>query len=338
MNKVTASQRRIVLPISCLILAAIAITGCGAQDSEALISSDVEGPDRCARGGEGVQTVLVSENFGSTPEVEFETPLASVVSERLVILEGDGEVVADGDSILIHYSLFGASSGNLIENSGYDGGSAVELIVSTEEPVLVGFSLTAACSSVGSRVVGLVPAREAFGPDGLPGFGLAAGESVLFVVDILEIMDPPEKPLDGLEGETVDPPEGFPGLSFDSEGLPEITVPGGDPPSDFESSVLIKGTGQIVEDGDVVIVHYHGVNWSTGVIFDSSFIREEPASFPTGGVIEGFRLGLIGQAVGSRLMLVIPPELGYGPSGGTADGSIGAEDTIIFVVDILGIQ
>jgi peptidylprolyl isomerase len=55
-------------------------------------------------------------------------------------------------------------------------------------------------------------------------------------------------------------------------------------------------------------------------------------------VIPGFRDGLIGQTVGSRVIIVIPPDLGYGPSGGTGDGAIGAEDTIVFVVDILGVQ
>ena len=90
--------------------------------------------------------------------------------------------------------------------------------------------------------------------------------------------------------------------------------------------------------GDVVVVHYHGVNWNTGEVFDSSWSRGEPSSFPTEGVIPGFRDGLVDQTVGSRVIIVIPPELGYGPSGGTGDGSIGAEDTIVFVVDILGVQ
>lgn len=319
-------------------LSVIMISGCVAQDSDDPIVSDFREDAECAVSGDGVRAVSVSENFGSTPVVEFEPPLTSVMSERFVTFEGDGEIVEDGDSILIHYSLYGASSGNLIEDSGYEEGSPVELIVSTGESTLVGFSLTAACSKVGSRVVGLVPPREAFGPEGLPDFGLSAGESVIFVLDVLEIMEPPEKPLDSLEGEPVEPPEGFPAISFDSEGLPTISVPNSDPPQDFSLAVLIEGSGETVLDGDVVVVHYHGVNWTTGATFDSSWARGEPASFPTGGVIAGFRDGLVGQSVGSRVMLIIPPELGYGPSGGTSDGSIGAEDTIIFVVDILGTQ
>jgi len=86
------------------------------------------------------------------------------------------------------------------------------------------------------------------------------------------------------------------------------------------------------------VLHYHGVNWNTERCLTPVGLGEEPASFPTGGVIPGFRDGLVGQTVGSRVIIVIPPELGYGPSGGTGDGSIGAEDTIVFVVDILGVE
>jgi peptidylprolyl isomerase len=121
-------------------------------------------------------------------------------------------------------------------------------------------------------------------------------------------------------------------------GAPSVTIPEGDAPTEFALDVVIEGSGALVEPGSVVVVHYHGVNWNTGEVFDSSWSRGAPASFPTGGVIPGFRDGLIGQTVGSRVIIVIPAELGYGPSGGTPDGSIGATDTIVFVVDILGVQ
>jgi peptidylprolyl isomerase len=117
-----------------------------------------------------------------------------------------------------------------------------------------------------------------------------------------------------------------------------VVIPEGDVPAEFALSTVITGTGAEVGAGDIVVVHYHGVNWNTGEVFDSSWSRNEPATFPTGGVIPGFRDGLIGQTVGSRVIIVIPADLGYGPSGGTGDGSIGAEDTIVFVVDILGVQ
>jgi len=106
--------------------------------------------------------------------------------------------VVNGDELVIDYSLYNATSGLLIEESGYDELSPTVLTLDTEAPNFVGVSLTAACSSVGSRVAGLIPPLEAFGLDGAPEFGLAAGESLLFVVDIIDVKPPAEPALERL--------------------------------------------------------------------------------------------------------------------------------------------
>jgi peptidylprolyl isomerase len=91
----------------------------------------------------------------------------------------------------------------------------------------------------------------------------------------------------------------------------------------------------VVPEGANVTVHYTGVNWNTGVIFDSSWTRGEPTTFNTRQVIGGFTAALEGQTVGSQVLVVIPPDQGYGAAGSPPD--IGGTDTIVFVVDILGI-
>jgi peptidylprolyl isomerase len=75
--------------------------------------------------------------------------------------------------------------------------------------------------------------------------------------------------------------------------------------------------------------------WRTGKEFDSSWSRNQPYATPigTGSVIAGWDKGLIGQTVGSRVMLVIPPKDGYGSAG---QGPIKGTDTMVFAVDILG--
>jgi peptidylprolyl isomerase len=316
----------------------LVIAGCAADTSEERIDEALAVAEGCSPSGAGVEAVSVSGEFGATPEVTFDAPLSAVATQRLVVIEGTGEEVQDGDILSIDYSLYNAATGDLIEDSGYSDISPTVLNLDTDAPTFVGVSLTAACSTVGSRVMGLIPPLEAFGPDGAPEFGLAAGQSLLFILDVIEIKLPPAPPLDRIEGEPVDPPAGFPEVTYDADGAPTVTIPEGDIPTEFALSTVITGEGAEVGGGDVVIVHYHGVNWNTGEVFDSSWERGAPTSFPTGGVIAGFRDGLIGQTVGSRVIIVIPPELGYGPSGGTPDGSIGATDTIVFVVDILGLQ
>ena len=316
----------------------LVFAGCAADTPEESVEQALAVAEGCTPSGAEVESIAISGEFGATPSVTFDAPLSAVVTQRSVIIEGDGPEVQDGDILSIDYSLYNASTGDLIEESGYTEVSPTVLTLDTDAPNFVGVSLTAACSTVGSRVAGLIPPLEAFGPDGAPEFGLGAGESLIFIVDVVEIKPPPTPPLERIEGEPVDPPAGFPTVTYDADGAPTVTIPEGEVPSEFALATVVEGDGAEVGGGDVVIVHYHGVNWNTGEVFDSSWERGEPASFPTGGVITGFRDGLIGQTVGSRVLIVIPPELGYGPSGGTSDGSIGPTDTIVFVVDILGVQ
>lgn len=118
------------------------------------------------------------------------------------------------------------------------------------------------------------------------------------------------------------------------EGAPEVPVPVGDPPGDLVSEDLVVGTGAAVALGDSVTVNYIGVSCSTGKIFDSSYSRGTPATFTLaeGQLIEGWTSGLPGMQVGGRRLLVIPPALGYGPTG---QGSIAPDETLVFVVDVV---
>jgi len=321
-----------------LLASIFVVSGCAADTEGTDGTSASALVDGCAPGGSEVESIVVEGAFGSVPEVTFEAPLSVSQTQRAVVFEGAGELVENGDDLMIDYALYNATSGEKIEDSGFNENSPTVFRLDTAAPVFVGVSLTAACSTAGSRVVGLIPAQDAFGDAGAPEFGLNAGDVLLFVIDIIEIKPPPIPPLDRVEGEPREPSEGFPGIEYDETGVPTVTIPEGDVPTEFALDVVIEGSGAVVEAGSVVIVHYHGVNWNTGEVFDSSWLRGEPASFPTGGVIPGFRDGLIGQTVGSRVLIVIPAALGYGPAGGSPDGAIGPEDTIMFVVDILGVQ
>ena len=113
-----------------------------------------------------------------------------------------------------------------------------------------------------------------------------------------------------------------------------MEIPDADPPADFKLAVLKQGDGAVVAEGDSVTVQYVGMNWNTKTVFDQSWNKSGPISFATTGVVPGFSQGMVGQKVGSQVLVVIPPELGYGPSGGSGD-AISATDTIVFVIDIL---
>ena len=117
---------------------------------------------------------------------------------------------------------------------------------------------------------------------------------------------------------------------------PTLTFPDAAPSGELEVVVLSRGDGELVEAGQDIEVHYLGQSWQGGV-FDNSYDRGSSISFPigVGAVIAGWDEGLVGQQVGSRVLLSIPPHLGYGDRG-VPQAGIGGSDTLVFVVDILG--
>lgn len=119
---------------------------------------------------------------------------------------------------------------------------------------------------------------------------------------------------------------------------PEIEFPGDTPPEDLVIEDLAEGSGQAVQAGDRVSCHYLGVAWSTGAEFDASWNRGQPLDFQVGvgQVIKGWDDGLLGMKPGGRRRLEIPPHLAYGEQG--AGGEIGPGETLIFVVDLVGIN
>jgi len=119
---------------------------------------------------------------------------------------------------------------------------------------------------------------------------------------------------------------------------PTLTFPAEAAPADLAVHVLHRGTGDLVEAGQDIEVNYLGQSWG-GSVFDSSYDRGESISFPigVGAVIGGWDEGLVGQQVGSRVLLSIPSHLGYGDRGVPQAGIRGG-DTLVFVVDILGVS
>ena len=119
---------------------------------------------------------------------------------------------------------------------------------------------------------------------------------------------------------------------------PQVEIPDGPAPAELQVEDLAVGDGPEATPGQLVNVHYVGVAHSTGKEFDASYNRGEPFAFPLGAgrVIQGWDQGVAGMKVGGRRKLTIPPHLGYGSRG--AGGAIKPNETLIFVVDLLGVQ
>ena len=113
---------------------------------------------------------------------------------------------------------------------------------------------------------------------------------------------------------------------------------GADPPYQLELDDLELGDGDEATPGSVVEVHYVGISWSTRQQFDASWDRGDAFKFKLGRgeVIQGWDQGVAGMRVGGRRRITIPPMLGYGKRG--AGGVIGPDETLVFVVDLIGVR
>lgn len=123
--------------------------------------------------------------------------------------------------------------------------------------------------------------------------------------------------------------------AFDTK--PTVVLPSDKPSDNLVIKTVIKGTGAPVKKGDLLVADYQGQIWdTTGKVFDSSYTRGVPASFPIGlgQVIPGWDDALVGVNAGSRVVLVVPPAAGYGAAGQT-DAGIKGTDTLVFVVDVI---
>jgi peptidylprolyl isomerase len=130
--------------------------------------------------------------------------------------------------------------------------------------------------------------------------------------------------------------EDMPKVNAEFGVRPVIEFPAGGAPAGLKAVEIVEGDGPMVRKGDTVTVNYHGVVWGSDQPFDSSFDRHQPASFGigVGQVIQGWDRTVPGHNIGSRLVVSIPPEYGYGRRGMPQAG-IGGDDTLVFVIDIV---
>lgn len=136
----------------------------------------------------------------------------------------------------------------------------------------------------------------------------------------------PDRPGDDLVPAVVAEPMDPPGVQTSEEP----------PPSELVVEELTEADGpRVGEETDVVTVHLLAHGWSSGTVITSSWERGTPRTIALDGAIGGFREGIAGMAVGERRRIVVPPELGYGED---PPPILGERETIVFVVDLLGVE
>lgn len=272
---------------------------------------------------DGFDAVTISGDVGKAPEVEFSERMDADGVETETLVEGDGAEIEDGDWIEANVASYNGFDGQQISTTyGKGGGGAQVLQISADDPRFEGLI----GSTVGSRVAVVGTSNDFFGQEGLGGTTLGVGntDSVLYVVDVMR------------EAEVTEGPEWFPTIisgKGDPQFLDFTDTP--EPSGELQVEALTEGEGRPVTEGDDVRINYLGQTATGPGPFDENFSQPEPQPSPVTGFVPGFTQAIVGQRIGSRVVVAIPPELGYGEAGNPQAGITGT-DTLYFVIDVLG--
>ncbi|MET0734751.1 MAG: FKBP-type peptidyl-prolyl cis-trans isomerase [Microbacterium sp.] len=301
--------------LSVAALSAVILAGCssGTPDASPSASSSAGG-DLCSvavPSGSNSEGVTVEGEVGEPATATFEAPMDITSAERTLVVEGDGDPIADGDLVNYALTIFDATTGEQAAVEGYD----PEIL---PVPVTVGSGADQffGCATIGSRIVMTLPQSE-------------NSSAAVWVLDVLGTSPT------AAWGEPQEPVDGMPTVELADDGAPTVTIPDAAAPTEIQIAVLKEGDGAVVQEGDTTLLQYYGVDWETGESFDDSWSKGAPISIPGNTYVPGFIQAIVGQKVGSQILVVIPPALGYGedPEAHELGGK-----TLVFVIDLLATQ
>ncbi|MFF0247376.1 FKBP-type peptidyl-prolyl cis-trans isomerase [Streptosporangium sandarakinum] len=311
---------------SLAVLAALPLmfaAACGSGDGTATANS-------ANPSGEAVSALKVTGAPNAKPAVAFPAKVAETSSYQVITPGTAGAPAQKGANVVANFTVYTwDGKTNKMIGSTYDEGGPQLITLNEQVPEILrkGFAET----KDGGRFLSVVA------KDSLPAEQqqqAPAGQSQVFVIDVVGV--PKDK---AVQGKATD--AGIKGIKLENPGgdaAPKLdTKTKEKAPKDLVAKTVIKGSGPAVKAGQSILVQYVGKIWGSGVEFDSSWGRGgQPIMFQigTGKVIKGWDQGLVGVPVGSRVLLSIPPSLGYGEQG--SGDKIKGTDTLVFAVDVLG--
>ncbi|TPF92517.1 FKBP-type peptidyl-prolyl cis-trans isomerase [Bifidobacterium sp. UTBIF-78] len=299
--------------IMCVTLAACSSSS-SSDSSKSSSSSSSSSDDKNQIAG-----VTATGKLGEKPTISFKTPMTVSDGSYVVLQEGDGDVIQDGDRVCAQGIALNVKDGTELMDTWTKNTPDCSLVVSSSK-----LSSTYYDQIKGAKLNTTI------------GFGVndqnTSGYSYIMAMTFVS----KSKDLEKATGEEVtDVPANLPKVTRDKDGKPSVDMNGQGSVDKLVTQTLIKGSGKTLTDSDTAVVKYTG--WLTnGKQFDSSWDKNttfDADLSASGQIISGWKQGLIGQTVGSQVLLVIPPDQGYGADG--SGDTIPGNSTLVFVIDIL---
>lgn len=273
-----------------------------------------------------LEGVSATGESGKQPDLHFKAPLTISQKSYTVLVAGTGAKLKEGDTVCYQYMVYNARTGAQIDSTWKQTPLCSLTLNSSLD---AGYEQVLTSQNLGASVAfGIPGSQESSSSSSVAN----SGDAYISVMTLISTV----KTLSKAEGTQVtNIPSDLPKVTSNSStGEPSIDFNNYKSNGQFVSQTIIKGSGPVVSSSGSVVVKYSGWVLSTKKQFQSTWSEgNTTASFSLANTIEGFQKGLSGQTVGSQVLLIIPPSMGYGSN---AQNGIPANSTLVFVVDILG--
>ncbi|GHE64768.1 peptidylprolyl isomerase [Streptomyces longispororuber] len=313
----------------------LTLAGCGDDKSDKAKSKDSSTPTNSTPPkGKIVDgplpEITKGTKFGEKPTVAKGSGKPSSDLAVKTLIAGKGAEVAKGDYLQAHYLGQIWDTAKVFDNS-YDRKVPTIFPIGVGR-VIPGWDQGLVGKKVDSRVELAIPPELGYGKEGNKQGGIKGTDTLVFVVDIVGTYG---KNSSAKGKNAAQDDKDLPKVGTNTDGkAPSLDVPKSGAPKKVVANYVIEGDGEEVKESDTLLCQYKGVLWADGKEFDSSYKSGQLAQFQLAQVIPGWRQGLVGKKVGSRVLVVVPPKDGYADKP-PQNSPIKKDSTLVFSVDIL---
>ncbi|MGA5322953.1 FKBP-type peptidyl-prolyl cis-trans isomerase [Streptomyces seoulensis] len=330
-------MRRRSLLMAAVPAGLVTLAGCGDGDSKSSKASASPSPSASSppppKIVEGpLPAITAGTKFGEKPTVAKGSGDPSKDLAVKTVIAGNGRTVAENDFIKANYLGQIWSSGKVFDSS-YDRSPLVLQLA--QGSIIDGWRYALTGKKIGSRVEIAVPPTWGYGPSGNEQAGIKGTDTLVFVIDLLDSFNT-KSSAKGKEVPQTD--AALPKVATNTDGsLPKVTLPKSDPPKKLVSNYVLEGDGDEVTKKQAILCQFQGLEWQGGRTFQKTYGSGRLSQFSVEQmeqVVKGLAQGVTGKKVGSRVLIVVPPDLGYGDNPPSGSG-IKKGATLVFTVDIL---